>query len=71
MIVTIKAPSPRHAVAVQFECIKFGVECDLFDDNYLDLVIHDIDRAKTIAYNTRSEIVAVIDKILFDPIGVS
>jgi hypothetical protein len=71
MIVTIKAPSPRHAVAVQFECIKFGVECDLFEDNYLHLTIHDINRAKIIAENTRSEIVAVIDKILFDPIGVS
>lgn len=71
MIVTIKAPGPRNAVAVQFECIKFGVECDLFDDNYLDLTIHDIDKAKVIASKTGSEIVAVMDKIIFDPIGAS
>ena len=70
MIVTLKAPSPRKAVAVQFECIKFGVECDLFPDNLLDLTIHDIDRAKIIADLTGCEIVAVIDKILFDPLGV-
>ena len=69
MIVTLKASSPRKAVAVQFECIKFGVECDLFIDNYLDLTIHDIDRAKAIASLTGTEIVAVVDKILFDPIG--
>ena len=71
MIVTLKAPSPRHSAAVQFECIKFGVECDLFADNHLDLTIHDIDKAKTIASKTGCEIVAVIDKIIYDPIGVS
>jgi hypothetical protein len=69
MIVTIKAPTPRQAVAVQFECIKYGVECDLFDNNYLDLIIHDIHRANSIARRTGTQIVAVIDKILFDPIG--
>jgi hypothetical protein len=69
MIVTLKASSPRNAAAVQFECIKFGVECDLFADNHLDLTIHDLDRAKTIADITGSEIVAVVDKIIFDPIG--
>jgi hypothetical protein len=69
MIVTIKASSPREAVAVQFECIKYGVECDLFDNNYLDLTIHDIHRANSIARRTGTQIVAVTDKILFDPIG--
>jgi hypothetical protein len=71
MIVTVKASSPRKAAAVQFECIKFGVECDLFANNFLDLTIHDIDRAKTITDKTGTEIVAVIDKIIFDPIGAS
>ena len=69
MIVTLKASSARRAAAVQFECIKFGVECDLFADNHLDLTIHDIDRAKIIADKTGCEIVAVMDKILFDPVG--
>jgi hypothetical protein len=64
MIVTVKASSPRKVAAVQFECIKFGVECETFPDNYLDLTIHDIDRAKAITNLTGTEIVAVVDKIL-------
>ena len=69
MIVTLKASSPRKAAAVQFECIKFGVECDLFADNYLGLTIHDMERVLAIASKTDTDIVAIVDKTIFDPIG--
>jgi hypothetical protein len=70
MIVTLKAPSPRKGAGMQFECIKMGVECDVFDGLHYDLTIHDIARAEMIATKFDCEIVAVIDKILFDPLGV-
>lgn len=69
MIVTIKAPSRREAARAEFECIKFGIECDYMQDNYFDITVHDMEKAKIIADKCRGEIVAVIDKILFDPIG--
>ena len=49
MIVTLKAPSPRKGAGMQFECIKMGVECDVFDGLHYDLTIHDITRAEMIA----------------------
>ena len=71
MIVTLKAPTARMGAGMQFECIKMGVECDPFDGLHYDLIIHDINRATLIADKFNCEIVSVIDKILFDPIGVS
>lgn len=68
MIVTLRAPSRREAARAQFECIKFGVECDYMQDNVMNLTVGDIDRAKIIALKSRSEIVAVTDKIIFDPL---
>jgi len=70
MIVTLKAPSPRKGAGMQFECIKMGVECDPFDGLHYDLTIHDITRAEMIATKFDCDIVAVVDKILFDPLGV-
>ena len=70
MIVTLRAPSRREAARAQFECIKFGVECDYMQDNVMNLTVGDIDRAKIIALKSRSEIVAVTDKIIFDPMEV-
>lgn len=69
MVVTIKAPTRREAARAQFECIKFGIECDYMEDNYLDLTVGNIDKARIICDKIGGEIVAVMDKILFDPIG--
>jgi len=69
MVVTIKAPPRREAARAQFECIKFGIECDYMEDNYLDLTVGNIDKARIICDKISGEIVAVMDKILFDPIG--
>lgn len=69
MIVTIKAPSRREAARAQFECIKFGVECDYMEDNVINLTVGDVKRAQIIADKCRGDIIAVIDKIIFDPMG--
>lgn len=69
MIVTIKAPSRRLAARAEFECIKYGIECDYMEDNHFDIVVHDPAKASIIAASCHGTIVAVVDKILFDPIG--
>ena len=71
MVVTILAPSRREAARAQFECIKFGIECDYMEDNYLDLTVGNIDKAQIICDKIGGQIVAVMDKILFEPIGAS
>ena len=70
MIVTLRAPSRREAARAQFECIKFGIECDYMQDNVMNLTVGDIDKAQIIAVKSSSEIIAVTDKIIFDPLEV-
>lgn len=70
MIVTLRAPSRRQAARAQFECIKFGIECDYMQDNVMNLTVGSIDKAQIIAVKSSSEIIAVTDKIIFDPLEV-
>lgn len=70
MIVTLRAPSRREAARAQFECIKFGIECDYMQDNVMNLTVGSIDKAQIIAVKSSSEIIAVTDKIIFDPLEV-
>ena len=70
MIVTLRAPSRRQAARAQFECIKFGIECDYMRDNVMNLTVGSIDKAQIIAVKSSSEIIAVTDKIIFDPLEV-
>ena len=69
MIVTLRAPSRREAARAQFECIKFGIECDYMQDNVMNLTVGNVDKARIIAEKCQGEIVAVTDKIIFDPMG--
>ena len=70
MIVTLRAPSRRQAARAQFECIKFGIECDYMQDNVMNLTVGSIDKAQIIAVKSSSEIIAVTDKMIFDPMEV-
>mgnify|MGYP003348455598 FL=1 len=70
MIVTLRAPSRREAARAQFECIKFGIECDYMQDNVMNLTVGSIDKAQIIAVKSSSEIIAVTDKMIFDPMEV-
>jgi hypothetical protein len=66
MIVTIKAPSRGLATIGAFEAIKLGLDYDLMEDNYIDVVVSDIRKAEHVSRSMNGEIVAVIDKLIME-----
>lgn len=71
MIVTVKAPSRQSAARVQFECIKYGLECEYQEGNVLQITSASIDKPKRLSDMIGGDIVAVVNRTIFDPKGES
>ena len=69
MIVTIQAPDRRKATQAQFECIKYGLDCEYLEGNVLQITSASIDKPKMLSDMIGGSIIAVAHRTLFDPIG--
>ena len=69
MIVTIQAPSRREAMRGQFECLKYGLDCDYLEGNVLQITSASIDKPKMLSDMIGGKVIAVAHSTLFSPTG--
>lgn len=67
MIVTIKAPSDAAAKRAAFQAMQMGLDTSILADGCLNVTVRDLWKAKHLAGFIDGEILAVVDKMAYDP----
>lgn len=67
MIATIQAPNKNGILKAAFEAMKMGIECEVYENNCMDITVHTQNTADRLASYASGKIIAVQDKMDIGP----
>ena len=62
MVVTIQTASAGQQSVGMFEAMKHGIDAEAYSDNSFDVVVQNLDKAKTIADYCKGKILTVLER---------
>lgn len=69
MVVTIKTDRPSDAARAEFECVKYGIDCERMADGVVQITSPTLDKVQRINATIGGTIIAVAHHVLFSGTG--